>query len=119
MRRYPYTLEMLYEEDAILNDDGSWTEGSSRWVEVSRCNARQNGKAAEVALNDGTVRVYSFEVTMPSAQTAIPNNAKVRIIDSSGVNIIDGISKDKSTSSLTVLSNKLLKQRYEKAKIWL
>ena len=53
-------LEMLYEEDAILNADGSWTEGRNEWISVCRCNAEQNGSAREVAQSDGTVKVYSF-----------------------------------------------------------
>lgn len=119
MRRYPYTLEMLYEEDAILNEDGSWTEGKSEWIEVCKCNAEQNGNAREVTQSDGTLKVYSFEVTMPSFQKPIPVNTKVRIIDQNGYNIFDGKPRDMSAASYGVISNKLPKQRLEKSKLWL
>ena len=29
MVRFPYTLEMWYEEDASQNPDGSWNEGNA------------------------------------------------------------------------------------------
>ena len=119
MKRYPYMLEMLYEEDAILNADGSWTEGRNEWISVCRCNAEQNGSAREVAQSDGTVRVYSFEVTMPPTQRPIPTNRRVRIIDHNGYNIFDGKPKEQSPISYSVISNKIPKQRGEKAKLWL
>ena len=112
-------LEMLYEEDAILNDDGSWTEGRNEWISVCRCNAEQNGSAREVAQSDGTVKVYSFEVTMPPTQRPIPVHAKVRVVDHNGYNIFDGIYKEQSLTSYRVLSSKIPKQRGEKAKLWL
>lgn len=119
MRRYPYTLEMLYEEDAILNPDGSWTEGVHEWRTVCGCNARQNGRAQEISLSDGSLKVYSFEVSMPSTQKPIPTNTRVRIIDHNGYNIFDGKPKDDSVTAYRVLSNKLPKQRHEKSKLWL
>ena len=112
-------LEMLYEEDAILNDDGSWTEGRNEWISVCRCNAEQNGSAREVAQSDGTVKVYSFEVTMPPTQRPIPVHTNVRVVDHNGYNIFDGIYKEQSLTSYRVLSNKIPKQRGEKAKLWL
>ena len=119
MRRYPYTLEMLYETDAILNSDGSWTEGVSKWVYVCPCNASQNGRAQEISLSDGSLKVYSFEVTMPSTQKPIPINTQVRIVDYNGINIFDDKPKEESAVSYRVLSNKLPKQRHEKSKLWL
>lgn len=112
-------LEMLHEEDAILNDDGSWTEGCNEWISVCRCNVEQNGSAREVAQSDGTVKVYSFEVVMPPTQRPIPVNAKVRIVDHKDLNIFDGKRKEESSASYRVISNKIPRQRGEKAKLWL
>lgn len=119
MRRYPYTLEMLYEEDAVLNSDGSWSEGVRKWCRVCPCNASQNGRAHEISLSDGTLKVYSFEVIMPPPQLPIPVNTKVRIVDHNGYNIFDGKPKEQSPTSYSVISNKIPKQRGEKAKLWL
>lgn len=119
MRRYPYVLEMLYEEDATLNPDGSWNEGVNEWVVVSRCNAEQNGSAREISMNDGSLKVYSYVVALPSSQNPIPINTPVRIIDNKGYNIFDGKPKDESSTSYRVISNKLPKQRHEKSKLWL
>lgn len=119
MRRYPYTLEMLYEEDAILNEDGTWSEGIREWVTVCPCNVSQNGRAQEISLSDGSLKVYSFEVTLPSSQHPIPTNTQVRIVDYNGNNIFDGRPKKESAVSYRVLSNKLPKQRHEKSKLWL
>lgn len=38
MVRFPYTLEMWYEEDASQNPDGSWIEGAHEWRVIGRCN---------------------------------------------------------------------------------
>lgn len=119
MRRYPYTLEMLCEEDAILNADGSWTEGVNEWIYVCPCNVHQNGRAQEISLSDGSLKVYSFEVIMPPTQRPIPTNTQVRIVDYNGINIFDGKPKNESKISYRVLSNNLPKQRHEKSKLWL
>ena len=72
MIRYPYTLEMWYEEDATQNPDGSWNEGTHEWRVVARCNARQNGQAQQIKGQNGDAFLYSFEVTMPANTQPIP-----------------------------------------------
>ena len=71
MVRFPYTLEMWYEEDASQNPDGSWIEGAHEWRVIGRCNARQNGRAQQIKGQNGDAFLYSFEVTMP-ADTSYP-----------------------------------------------
>lgn len=89
MVRYPYTLEMWKEEEAVQNDDGSWTEGKARWCRVGQCNARRNGRASEVSGTDGEAFIYSYEIVMPATTPAIPIGTKVRILDRRGDNILD------------------------------
>ena len=89
MVRFPYTLEMWYEEDASQNPDGSWIEGAHEWRVIGRCNARQNGRAQQIKGQNGDAFLYSFEVTMPADTQPIPIGTKVRIFDSRGFNIFD------------------------------
>ena len=87
MVRFPYTLEMWYEEDASQNPDGSWIEGAHEWRVIGRCNARQNGQAQQIKGQNGDAFLYSFEVTMPANTQPIPIGTKVRIFDSRGFRI--------------------------------
>lgn len=59
MVRFPYTLEMWYEEDASQNPDGSWIEGAHEWRVIGRCNARQNGRAQQIKGQNGDAFLYS------------------------------------------------------------
>ena len=76
MVRFPYTLEMWYEEDASQNPDGSWIEGAHEWRVIGRCNARQNGRAQQIKGQNGDAFLYSFEVTMPADTQPIPIGTK-------------------------------------------
>lgn len=118
MKRYPYTLEMWYEEDATMNSDGSWTSGFSEWRTVCRCNVHQNGKASQVMLSDGTLFTYSYEVVLPSKTKRIEENTKVRVIRD-GINLFDGKPKDESLKSYRVAGYNPFKQRNEDLKLWL
>ena len=106
--RFPYTLEMWYEEDASQNPDGSWIEGAHEWRVIGRCNARQNGRAQQIKGQNGDAFLYTFEVTMPAVTLPIPIGTKVRIFDSRGFNIFDrslrteAKPKDKDTASYPV-----------------
>lgn len=125
MIRYPYTLEMWYEEDATQNSDGSWTEGAHEWRAVGKCNARQNGQARQVKGINGEAFLYSFEVTMPANTPPITIGTKVRIFDDRGVNIFnrtprtDVKPKEKDTASYPVQGFYKSGQRYEDARLWL
>ena len=121
MIRFPYTLEMWYEEDATLNPDGSWTEGAHEWRTVGKCNARQNGKAQQIKGQHGDAFLYSFEVTMPSNTQSIPIGTKVRIFDSHGFNIFDRTPRIEArpTASYPVQGFYKSGQRYEDTRLWL
>lgn len=125
MVRYPYTLEMWYEKDSILNPDGSFTEGAHEWRVVGKCNAQQNGQARQVKGLNGEAFLYSFEVTMPANTQPIPIGTKVRIFDGRGFNIFDQTPcinerpKEKDTASYPVQGFYKSGQRYEDARLWL
>lgn len=125
MIRYPYTLDIWYEEDAVLNPDGTFTEGAHEWRTVGRCNARQNGQAQQVKGTNGEAFLYSYEVTMPSNTEPIPLGTQVRIIDRNGTNIFDHKPKSdaepKKDNSDTYAVQGFYKsgQRYEDARLWL
>lgn len=125
MIRFPFTLEMWYEEDATKNPDGSWTEGAHEWRLVGKCNARQNGKAEMIKGQNGESFLYSFEVMMPATTQPIPIGTKVRIFDSRGFNIFDRTPRtdlkpaSKDTASYPVQGFYKSGQRYEDVRLWL
>lgn len=125
MVRFPYTLEMWYEEDASQNPDGSWIEGAHEWRVIGRCNARQNGRAQQIKGQNGDAFLYSFEVTMPADTQPIPIGTKVRIFDNRGFNIFDrsphteAKPKDRDTASYPVQGFYKSGQRYEDTRLWL
>lgn len=119
MERYPFILEMWYEEDAIQRPDGSYQEGFSEWRTVGKCNVRINGKAQEVMLPDGMAFVPSYTVVMPSNAPHIPENTRVRAIKN-GVNMFDLLPKDESSKTYEVRGdNSTFKQRHENTILWL
>lgn len=90
MIRYPYTLEMWYEEDATQDrETGAWIEGAHEWRVVGKCNVRQNGQANEVRGQDGNAFMYTYEVIMPSNTPPIAFGTPVRAYDRNGINIFD------------------------------
>lgn len=128
MVRFPFILEMWYEEEAAVNPDGSpgWTEGNVReWRIVGRCNARQNGQARMVRGENGQAFLYSYEVTMPHDTKPIPLGTQVRIYDSRGVNIFDRTRnindglKNSNSVSYRVEGFYKSGQKYEDVKLWL
>lgn len=118
MKRFPYTLEMWYEEDAILSDEGSWIDGKSEWKTVCKCNVRQNGRAIQVRLTDGTLFTYSYEVVLPPRTPAIPENTKVRVV-SNGINLFDGKPVGDDNKTYRVVGFNPFKQRNEDLILWL
>lgn len=110
MVRYPYILEVSYEDEAILNPDCSYTEGSRQWRKAYRCNARQNGKARQIKGQNGQAFIYSYEVTMPANAEPISIGTIVRIIDSRrNVSIFQGRVQGFDKSG----------QRNEDTRLWL
>ncbi len=125
MVRYPYTLEMWHEEDAVLNPDGSWTEGAHEWIKAGRCNAKQNGQAKQVRGQNGSAFLYSFEITMPANTDPIPLGTQVRVFDRKGINIFDQTKRNEgkpqkdSTASYPVQGFYKSGQRNEDVRIWI
>lgn len=126
MIRFPYILEMWYEEDAMQDPDtGEFIEGAHEWRTVGKCNARQNGQARMVKGASGEAFLYSYEVIMPVRTSPIPLKTKVRIIDSNGINIFN--HKPRNDNEPSALDNATYPvqgfyqsgQRYEDTKIWL
>lgn len=125
MVRYPYTLEIWYEEDATLNPDGSWEEGAHEWRVVGRCNARQNGRAQQIKGENGEAFLYSFEVVMPPKTPPIAIGTRVRIFDNRGYNIFNNEPhteekpENNDSASYPVQGFYKSGQRYEDTRIWL
>lgn len=131
MIHYPYTLEMWYEEDAVRNPDGTYTEGVHEWRTVGPCNVRQNGQAQQVRGANGEAFIYSYEVVMPSNTDPIPLNTQVRVIDRNGINIFDHKPKVESKPKIETGTNVGGRstyavqgfyksgQRYEDTRLWL
>lgn len=123
MVRYPFELEVWYEEDATLNPDGSWTEGKNEWRKVGPCNVYLNGKANEIKAMNGVAFLYTYEIVMPANTMPIPIGTHVRAYDKNGRNVFDNsfISSDKPNtkgSVYTVQGFYKSGQNYESVKLW-
>ena len=125
MIRYPYTIEMLYEDDSIRNPDGTYPEVASEWRIVGKCNARQNGQAQKIQGANGNSFMYSYEVIMPPNVDPIPIGTQVRIIDKNGVNIFDRRpdndfnQENINNSTYQVQGFYKSGQQYEDTRLWL
>lgn len=119
MVRYPYILEMWYEEDGVQQPDGSYAEAFSEWRTVGKCNVRPNGSAKEVVLADGIVFVPSFTVIMKPNAPHIHEGTRVRVLKG-GVNMFDLLPVNQSAKTYDVrYSNTAFKQRHENTILWL
>lgn len=125
MVRFPYTLEMWYEEDATLKPDGTFTDQPGKWVTVCPCNARQNGQARQIRGQYGEAFTYAFEVVMPPDAPPVPIGARVRIFDICGRDVLTGALRDgeapqtDETASYAVRGIYKSGQRYEDTRLWL
>lgn len=122
MVRYPFTLEYLYETDAIQRPDGSWQEGVQEWRSAGKCNAHQNSNARTITAQNGEVYAYSFEIVMPSDSCPITIGTPVRVLDAYGNNIfaqqLCNSDKETSEASYAVKGYYRSGQRYAKTKLW-
>lgn len=120
MVRYPYILEMWKEAEAVLNDDGSWTEGKARWCYVCRCNARRGGSALERSGVDGKAFVYSYEVIMPATAPTIPLGTKIRILDRHEANILENApcQCEQGQNTYRVKGFDRSGQRFQNVRLW-
>lgn len=114
MVRYPHILEYLHEEDATQLPDGSFSKGISEWRSAGQCHARQSTSASGVKAKSGEVRVYRYEITMPT-MPPIPEGTLIRVLTQGGINIF---GKGKENAAYPVLGCDTRNQRYAKAKIW-
>lgn len=90
MIRYPYTLEMWYEDNATTDPEtGSSIEGAHEWRVVGRCGIHQNGQAREVRGQDGKAFMYAYQINMPHGTLPILFGTPVRAYDRNGVNYFD------------------------------
>lgn len=121
MVKYPFDIDVWCEEEAKLNNDGSWSEGQGYWRNVGRCNMRQNGRGSEVTLSDGKVVIPSFEVSLPSYIAPIPLGTKVRITQR-GRNMLCSQCnnpKQEAINDYRVLGYKPYKQMFASRILWL
>lgn len=121
MVRYPYTLEVWRETDAIQDADGHFIEGHAEWVEHCACNYDGNGQAREAVGSNGKVFVYSYEVKLPSYAQRLEDGVNVRIIDEQGNNVFDGQPKteNKGKSFYPVRGYDQSGQRLQDRRLWL
>lgn len=121
MVRFPYTLEYLYEEDAIQLPDGMFKEGVREWRSAGRCNAVQNGSGRTIVAKDGAFRAYSYQITRPAGMPPIIEGTPVRVLDGHGRNIFADCTlsaEDAAEASYKVQGNDTRNQRYSMTKLW-
>lgn len=124
MVRFPYTLEMWYEEDATQNPDGSWTEGTHEWRVVGKCNIHKMGEATVMKGLNGESTEGSYQVLLPPRIEPIVRGTKIRIFRN-GINFFNGKPHDNRTPKEDPMGYGTCKdfdpfrQKYEDKVLWL
>lgn len=75
----PKRLSYLVSENGYEDENGDYHSGESRWEGEIECGTVPAGKANEIKFDDGTVKVYSYTVYLPSDCRDFEIGDRVRI----------------------------------------
>lgn len=76
----PCRLSYLVASDGREDDNGDYLPGEESWEGDIECGMVPAGKANEIKFDDGTVKVYSYAVTLPSDCREFDVGERVRIL---------------------------------------
>lgn len=79
----PNSLSYLDSVPGHDDENGDYHPGVSRWVGDIECGVVPAGKANEIKFEDGTVKTYSYTVTLPvdCRDFAIGDRVRVKMLD--------------------------------------
>ena len=72
VEQYPDSITVTVSTPAIQDEStGRWTSGSAETFTWD-CRAEINGAERKVAIADGTLLDYAFDIYLPSMETVVP-----------------------------------------------
>lgn len=81
----PDRLSYLICNKGYEDDNGDYHPGEAHWEGDIHCDAVTSGKAAERTFEDGVIRAYSYEVTLPECSKDFAIGDRVKILFYGGV----------------------------------
>lgn len=81
----PDRLSYLIPGKGYEDENGDYHPGEDQWVGDIRCDAVTSGIAAERTFEDGVIRAYSYEITLPASSKDFAIGDRVRIMFYGGV----------------------------------
>lgn len=84
----PNSLSYLDSVPGHTDENGDYHPGESHWEGNIECGVVPAGKANEIKFEDGSVKVYSYTVTLPADCRSFSIGDRVRI------NMLDGTERE-------------------------
>lgn len=81
----PDRLSYLISGEGYEDESGDYHPGEDRWDGNIHCDAVASGKASERKFEDGVIRAYSYEVTLPRDSKNFAIGDRVRILFYGGI----------------------------------
>ena len=81
----PDRLSYLVPGKGYDDEEGNYQPGEDSWEGSIRCDAVASGKASERKFEDGVIRAYSYEVTLPKDSRDFSIGDRVRILFYGGI----------------------------------
>lgn len=81
----PDRLSYLIPGNGYEDGDGDYHPGEPSWKGDIPCDAVTSGKAAERTFEDGVIRAYSYEVTLPNDAKDFAIGDRVKILFYGGI----------------------------------
>ena len=81
----PDRLSYLIPNNGYEDENGDYHPGEAQWDGEIPCDAVTSGKAAERTFEDGVIRAYSYEVTLPANIKDFVIGDRVKILFYGGV----------------------------------
>ncbi len=81
----PDRLSFLVPGKGYEDENGDYHPGESTWEDYIHCDAVSSGKSAERTFEDGVIRSYSYEVTLPACSKDFAIGDRVKILFYGGI----------------------------------
>lgn len=107
VKQFPYTLWVFKKSESTYNEnDGTWSNGSEEWVNVSKCRDEGNGGGSSIVTEDSEVYIFNAVVYLPKNCPKVSLGELVKVLDQDGNTRIQG-------------NNKLHKNEQLHSRLWL
>lgn len=81
----PHTLDLIVTHPGYYDEKGSFVEGGQTVTHGVRCRYEPNGRARSIALEDGSLYMYSYMVYLDTDCPEISFGDEVELFDQSGI----------------------------------